>query len=210
MAQSPRVRWALPSFRLFHWLPPPPLPGYMSVFDAELYVASCGLLYAANLSPGSRVVNPTTDNQAAITIISRPGYSYLAPLHDIRKAASTLLLSDTAVQVGWIPSHTGIASNELADAAAKLAAEGTPSDDFPARAYTFARRSATDFFESGRPGIYREMTSPSPPPSTLPSSPPSPRSNAPLPDEVCCFLSPGPSKLASPGPGALPTVRGGD
>ena len=41
--------------------------------------------------------------------------------------------SSSAVQVGWTPSHTGIAGNELADAAANLAAEGTPgpSDNFP-------------------------------------------------------------------------------
>ena len=72
------------------------------------------------------------DNQAAITTISRPCYSHLAPLlHDIHKATSTLLLLDTAVQVGWTPSHSGIARNELAGAAAKLADEGTPSNDFP-------------------------------------------------------------------------------
>ena len=72
------------------------------------------------------------DNQATISTISRPGYSYLAPLlHDIRKATPNLLLSGSSVQVGWTPSHTGITGNELADTAAKLAAKGTPSDDFP-------------------------------------------------------------------------------
>ena len=109
----------------------------MSVFDAELYAVSCALQYAANLSAnlssGSKVVSLSIDNQAALTTISRLGYSYLAPLlHDIRKATSTLHLSDTAVQVGWTPSHTGISGNELADATTKLAAEGTPSDDLPA------------------------------------------------------------------------------
>ena len=74
--------------------------------------------------------------------ISRPGYSYQASLlRGICKATSALLLSGSAVQVGWTPSHTGIIGNELADAAAKLAdaaarlaAEGTPGplvDDFP-------------------------------------------------------------------------------
>ena len=109
-----------------------PLPEYMSVFDAELYAASCALQYAANLSPDPKVVSLSIDSQAALSTISQPGYSYSAPLlHDIRKATSSLHLSNTAVQVGWIPSHTGITGNELADAAAKLAAEGTPSDDFP-------------------------------------------------------------------------------
>ena len=72
---------------------------------------------------------------AALGAISRPGYSYQAsPLHDICKATPVLLLSGSSVQVGWTPDHTGITGNELADAAAKLAAEGAPGpllDDFP-------------------------------------------------------------------------------
>ena len=68
--------------------------------------------------------------------ISRPGYSYQAPLlRNICKATSTLLHSGSTVQIGWTPSHTGITGNELADAAAKRAAEGTPFgppiDNFP-------------------------------------------------------------------------------
>ena len=51
-----------------------PLPEYMSVFDAELYAASCALQYAANLpanlSPGSRVVSLSIDSQAALSTIS--------------------------------------------------------------------------------------------------------------------------------------------
>ena len=81
-----------------------PLPEYISVFEAELYAASCVPQYAANLSSdtGSKVVSLSIDNQATITTISRPGYSYLAPLlHNIRKATSTPLLLDTAVQLGW-------------------------------------------------------------------------------------------------------------
>ena len=78
-----------------------PLPGYISVFDVVLYASSCALQYAANLSPSSKIVSLSIDRQAAFTTISRPGYSYLAPLlHDIRKATSILPLSDTAVQVG--------------------------------------------------------------------------------------------------------------
>ena len=68
--------------------------------------------------------------QATICSISRPGYSYQAPLlRDICKATSTLLLSGSAVQVGWTPRHTGIMGNELADAAAKPAAEGSSPGD---------------------------------------------------------------------------------
>ena len=110
------------------------LPWYMSVFDAELFAASCTLQYAATLSPPPKVVSLGVDNQAASCAISRPGYSYRASLlRDIHRATSTLLLSGSAAQAGWIPSHTGIPGNELADAAAKLASEGAPSelDNFP-------------------------------------------------------------------------------
>ena len=111
-----------------------PLPWYMSVFDAELYAASCALQYAASLDSHwySKVVSLSIDNQATISAISRPGYSYLAhPLHDIRNATITLSHLGYITQVGWTPGHSGITGNDLADAAAKLAAEGTPLVDFP-------------------------------------------------------------------------------
>ena len=100
-----------------------PLPSYMSVFDAELYAASCALQYAANCVPRhdteppshpQSMISLSIDNQATISTISRPGYSYLAPLlHDIRKATANLHLSGSSVQVGWTPSHTGITGDDL-------------------------------------------------------------------------------------------------
>ena len=51
-------------------------PWHMSVFDAELFAASCALQYAAALSPPPKVVSLGVDNQAALYAISRPGYSY--------------------------------------------------------------------------------------------------------------------------------------
>ena len=80
-------------------------------------------------SPPPRAVSLAVDNQAVLCTIARPDYSCQASLlRDICKATSTLLLSGSAVQVGWTPSHTGITGNELAHAAAKLAAEGNPPD----------------------------------------------------------------------------------
>ena len=56
------------------------IPWHMSVFDAELYTASCALQYAASLSLPPKVVNLGADNQATICSISRPGYTNQAPL----------------------------------------------------------------------------------------------------------------------------------
>lgn len=59
--------------QLHCWIKPPPsLPWYMSVFDAELYAASCAPQYAASLSL-LKVVSLGVDNQA-MCAISRPGY----------------------------------------------------------------------------------------------------------------------------------------
>ena len=117
----------------------------MSVFGAELYAASCALQYAASLckappdlapdlAPHSKVVSLSIDNQATISTVPHPDYPYLAPLlRDIRNATITLVFPfrfcgpnkmDT-----WAPRHRR--QNDLADAATKLAAEGTPSANFP-------------------------------------------------------------------------------
>ena len=99
----------------------------MSVFDAELYATSYALQYAASLSQPPKAVSLAVDNQVIMYTISCPGYSYQAPLlRDICKATSTLFYLGTTVQIGWTSSHTGITGNELANAATKLAAEGTP------------------------------------------------------------------------------------
>ena len=89
----------------------------------------CRVIRCQLRAPVCRIFPPppqSVDNQATIYSISRPGYSYQAPLlRKICKATSTLPPSGSAVQIGWAPSHTGIMGNGLADAAAKLAAEAT-------------------------------------------------------------------------------------
>ena len=95
------------------------LPWHMPVL--QLYATSYA---AASLSPSPKAVSPSVDNQAIIYPTSCPGYSFQAPLPP--QATPTLLFSSLAVQIGLAPSNTDIIGNGLADAAAKLAAEGNP------------------------------------------------------------------------------------
>ena len=92
-----------------------------------LPAARSSMPHLSHLPP--KAVSLGVDNEAIVCAISRQGYPYQVSL--LRKATSTLLCSRSAVQVGWTPNHTSITSNGLADAAAKLAAEGTPSDKPP-------------------------------------------------------------------------------
>ena len=112
-----------------------PIPEYMFVFDAELYATSCTLQYATDPSPtgtppGSKVVSLDIDNQAAISTASRPGCSYLSAAFAKPHPPCFFRGQQSNLKQGGTRSHTGITGNGLADAAAKLAAEGTPSDGF--------------------------------------------------------------------------------
>ena len=97
-------------------------------------LASHLLPHGASLPPHSRVVSLSIDNRAAISTISRPGYPHLPLLlREIRNATIALSRSGSVAQaqVGWTPGPLGIAGNDLVDAAAKLAAEGSLSIDIP-------------------------------------------------------------------------------
>ena len=71
----------------------------------------------------------------------------------------TLLLSGSAVQVGWSRSHTDITGNELADAAAKLAAEGTAQQPASRGRAPTSAQIGKQLPRNGRSGTNRETTS---------------------------------------------------
>ena len=89
--------------------------------------------------------------------------------------------------------------NELADAAAKLAAEGNPPDNlmFPWSYYHLRSQIRSRLLQEWQVWHKPRDDFPFPPP---------PCSHTPLSDEASCLLPPGPSELAPPRPGALPTM----
>ena len=100
--------------------------------QSYMHAASCALQYAASLSSGpSRSHQPKCRQPSNCQRHLTPKLLILSP-HPQRHLQSNFhpLLSGSTVQIGWIPSHTAIADNEPADAAAKPAAKTTPSDDF--------------------------------------------------------------------------------
>ena len=108
-----------PPIRIHRQIPSLTLPWYMSVFDAELYAASCAPQHRKS-PPSLQSCQPEHDNQATISTISRPGHSHLA---SSSAASAKQQPAYAAIQVGWTPGHSVITGTDLADATAKLAAE---------------------------------------------------------------------------------------
>ena len=128
------------------------------------------LQYAASL-PGPKVVGLGIDDQATISIIARPGYSYVAPiLRDIQKATTSLLHPALLYRLDG-PLDTQ-ASPAMAWQIVLLATEGTPRTTSHVRTLACAHRPVTSFSRSGRSVTNRETTSLSLPlPSSQPSHP---------------------------------------
>lgn len=106
-----------------------------TVFEAE----AIGLLLATWIIKTTRNVASATihtDNQAAIQAVttghSNPGAYIFDRIHDmiarIRRSRPSLL-----IHVTWVPAHSNVPRNEMADTTAKSAAAGTssPAESLP-------------------------------------------------------------------------------
>jgi hypothetical protein len=72
------------------------------------------------------------DNQTVLYSISRPSVSSSARLiREIVAATAILEAQSTTIFVGWVPGHSGILGNDLADNAAKFAATLPPDNSLP-------------------------------------------------------------------------------
>ena len=100
--------------------------------------------------------------------------------------------SGSAVQVGWTTSHAGIIGNELADAAAKLAAEGNHPDGLNFHwPYSYLRSQIRDRLLQEWQVWHKPRDDPPPLHEAISRRRfPSPRSYPPVSDETSCLLPP--------------------
>jgi ribonuclease HI len=79
-----------------------------------------------------------SDSSSALQSISNCNYRYAYKIHQL---ANQLSLQNIQLHLAWIPSHTGIYGNEMADLAAKRAANQSNNQtyQFPA-SYSFLKK----------------------------------------------------------------------
>ena len=123
--------------------------GLHSSTQAELVALHLGCQKASALGRFRRLII-VSDSQPALQAIQRlQGIGALA--HRAREALCTLQSSGIDLQLWWTPAHADVTENERADAAAKEAAQGSPTDglvfDVPA-CHTALRTRIRHFYRS--------------------------------------------------------------
>ncbi|XP_071572505.1 uncharacterized protein [Temnothorax nylanderi] len=106
------------------------LPSQTSVFTAEAWAIYNAVLLCLDLRPTCATI--VTDSKSVLEAFAAPYLrkcNYLIPL--IKAKLLMARERGTRIQFIWIPSHIGIAGNEIADSLAKRAIrEGTPPPQF--------------------------------------------------------------------------------
>ncbi len=99
-------------------------------FEAECMAIMHALEFLLTRPSGSSIIY--SDSQGALQVILKPS-THLTQATSIRacKAARALLNRGDRLTLAWCPGHTGVAGNELADAAAKEASKLPIRDSFP-------------------------------------------------------------------------------
>ena len=111
------------------------LPPGTSIFTAELYaiLMACSTVNDLSNPPPSSTplgVAVLSDSKSALRALAKGGYKNRGELEaEILFLAHQLILKGTDVFLMWLPSHTGIRGNEMADKEAKKATKnGTETE----------------------------------------------------------------------------------
>ena len=105
--------------------------GSHSSMQAKLAALLPGCHRASLVGPSSTITF-VSDSQAALRSLSQTRWTLALPA-EVRKALLALMASAPTVQLWWTPAHSSLRENELADAAAKAAAQGAqpPNEVIP-------------------------------------------------------------------------------
>ena len=94
----------------------------VSIFTAELYAILMACSYVADLPNPPIAVAILSDSKSSLQALARGGTRNRANFQqEILFLAHQIIRNGTALTMMWLPSHTGIRGNELADRAAKAA-----------------------------------------------------------------------------------------
>ena len=100
----------------------------VSIFTVELHAILMACLEVHDMPPAPRGVVILTDSQSSLQALAAGGTTNRGEIQaEILRVAHHIIVKGTDLTLMWLPSHTGIRGNELADAAAKAASlEGRP------------------------------------------------------------------------------------
>ena len=115
------------------------------IFDAELWGVSGALKVALNTAGNQEAITIFLDSQAAIKKIRKSdGGAGQAVASQIHKRTRQLMDRGHTVEVRWVPGHAGVEGNEVADQAAKQAAEGRGRKAVEWSSIAHVRRKGTE------------------------------------------------------------------
>jgi ribonuclease HI len=95
------------------------LNGKISIFSAEMYAIFMALSYAIDVYPSPRDIVVLSDSRSALQALENTGKNRRGLAIEIHLLVHQLVGMGSKVTFQWVPSHTTIKGNDIADVAAK-------------------------------------------------------------------------------------------